>query len=202
MSDVLNVVQRWDSLGLLEGLPSWEKEELAQIYDNATKLLLSKKSIEKIPSDVFNIYDNVYIPICRRLYRRVGPNMDIQKMMGELLESVNTNKNNLNFDLSKPEKNPIIEFCINFADSYEDDYTNKFVFSDEDYSNKIDKLLENLRVVLLNDKMVSYVNREGDEWSIVHSEAKKTKSQTRFWNQKIGTQLLNSVLSDINKGLN
>ncbi len=65
MSDVLNVIQRWDSLGLLEGLPSWEKEELAQIYDNATKLLLSKKSVEKIPNDVFTIYDNVYIPICR-----------------------------------------------------------------------------------------------------------------------------------------
>ena len=50
--------------------------------------------------------------------------------------------------------------------------------------------------------MVSYVNREGNQWNIVHSDAKKTKSQTRFWNQKIGSQLVNSVLSDINKGLN
>jgi hypothetical protein len=202
MSDLLNVMQRWDSLGLLEGLPIWEKEELAQIYDNATKLLLSKKSIEKIPSDIFNIYDNVYIPVCRRLYRRVGPNFDIETMMGLLLESVHDKKNELNFDLSKPEKNPVVEFCINFADSYDDEYTNKTILTDEEYSQKIDNLLEHLRNVLLDDKMVSYVNREGNQWNIVHSDAKKTKSQTRFWNQKIGSQLVNSVLSDINKGLN
>jgi len=202
MSDILNVVQRWDSLGLLEGLPVWEKEELAQIYDNATKLLLSKNSVNKIPSDVFNIYDNVYIPVCRRLYRRVGPNMDIENMMGVLLEEVNDKKNYLKFDFQKPEKNPIIEFCINFADSYEDSYTNKIVYTDSEYVEKIDNLLNHLRNVLLDDKMVSYVNRDGDEWDIVHSEAKKTKTQTRFWNQKIGSQLLNSVLSDINKGLN
>ena len=31
MSDILNVIQRWESLGLLEGLPVWEKEELEQV---------------------------------------------------------------------------------------------------------------------------------------------------------------------------
>ena len=38
--DVLNVVERWQSLGFLEGLPILEKTELALIYDNATRLLL------------------------------------------------------------------------------------------------------------------------------------------------------------------
>ena len=63
MSDILNVIQRWESLGLLEGLPVWEKEELAQVYDNATRLLLSEQALKKIPKDVFEIFDNVYIPI-------------------------------------------------------------------------------------------------------------------------------------------
>jgi hypothetical protein len=92
-----------------------------------------------------------------------------------------------------------VEFCINFADSYEDDYTNKSVISDEEYEDKVNKLLENLKIILLNEKMVSYVDRDGEDWKIVYSEGKKTKSQTRFWNQKIGTQLLSSALSDFNK---
>jgi hypothetical protein len=200
MSDILNVLQRWESLGLLEGLPSWEKEELAQVYDNATRLLLSENSLRKIPSDVFDIYDSVYIPICRRLYRRVGVNFDIQRMMSSLLEEVDRRKGGeLKFNPKTPEKNPIVEFCINFADSYEDDYTNKSVISDEEYEDKVNKLLENLKIILLNEKMVSYVDRDGEDWKIVYSEGKKTKSQTRFWNQKIGTQLLSSVLSDFNK---
>ncbi len=200
MSDVLNVLQRWDSLGLLEGLPSWEKEELAQVYDNATRLLLSKNSLTKIPSDVFEVYDSVYIPICRRLYRRVGVNFDIQRMMSILLEEVDKKKNGgLKFDNKNPGNNPMVEFCINFADSYEDDYTNKSLVSDDEYTDMINKLLDNLKKVLLNDRIVSYVNRDDDNWDIVYSDGKKTKSQTRFYNQKIANQLLSSALSDFNK---
>jgi hypothetical protein len=202
MSDILNVVQRWESLGLLEGLPVWEKEELAQVYDNATRLLLSEQALKKIPKDVFEIFDNVYIPICRRLYRRVGTSFDIENMMSLLLNEVSSKKNSeLIFNPKNPEKNPIVEFCIIFADTYEDGETNRKTLSKEDYEEKIDKLLSTLRSVLLDDEMVSFINRE-DDWKIVHSEAKKTVHQTRFWNQKIGSQLVNSVLSDINKGLN
>jgi hypothetical protein len=49
--------------------------------------------------------------------------------------------------------------------------------------------------------MVSFVNRENSEWEIKHSEVKKSTQQVRYWNQKIGKQLLTSVLSDINKGI-
>jgi hypothetical protein len=47
--------------------------------------------------------------------------------------------------------------------------------------------------------MVSYVDRDEDDWKIIYSDGKKTKSQTRFWNQKIGVQLISSALSDFNK---
>jgi hypothetical protein len=37
LDGLVNVVERWESLGLLEGLPLEQKYEMAQIYDNATK---------------------------------------------------------------------------------------------------------------------------------------------------------------------
>lgn len=200
MSDSIdtNVIERWDSLGLLEGLPIWEKEELAQIYDNATRLLLS----DKVGKNVFETYSDVYIPICRRLYRRVGINFNIETMMSKLLEEVNkVNPESLKFDKKIPEKNPIIEFCINFADSYEDEVTNINQLTKEEYESKVEKLLLTLKEVLLCEKMVSFVNRENSEWEIKHSEVKKSTQQVRYWNQKIGKQLLTSVLSDINKGI-
>jgi len=200
MSDSIdvNVIQRWESLGLLEGLPIWEKEELAQVYDNATRLLLS----DKVGKNVFETYSDVYIPICRRLYRRVGINFNIETMMSKLLEEVNkVNPESLKFDKKFPEKNPVIEFCINFADSYEDDITNINQPTKEEYESKVEKLLLTLKEVLLGEKMVSFVNRENSEWEIKHSEVKKSTQQVRYWNQKIGKQLLTSVLSDINKGI-
>lgn len=200
MSDFIdvNVIQRWESLGLLEGLPIWEKEELAQVYDNATRLLLS----DKVGKNVFETYSDVYIPICRRLYRRVGINFNIETMMSKLLEEVNkVNPESLKFDKKFPEKNPVIEFCINFADSYEDDITNINQPTKEEYESKVEKLLLTLKEVLLGEKMVSFVNRENSEWEIKHSEVKKSTQQVRYWNQKIGKQLLTSVLSDINKGI-
>jgi hypothetical protein len=200
MSDSIdvNVIQRWESLGLLEGLPIWEKEELAQVYDNATRLLLS----DKVGKNVFETYSDVYIPICRRLYRRVGINFNIETMMSKLLEEVNkVNPESLKFDKKIPEKNPIIEFCINFADSYEDEVTNINQLTKEEYESRIEDLLVYLKKVLLDEKMVSFVNRENSEWEIKHSEVKKSTQQVRYWNQKIGKQLLTSVLSDINKGI-
>ena len=85
--EILNVIQRWEPTGLLDGLPPIQKTELAQVYDNATRIMLSDKSIKKIPKNIFDNYENTLIPICRRLYRRVGPNFNLEVMMGELLES-------------------------------------------------------------------------------------------------------------------
>lgn len=198
LDDVLNVVQRWESLGLLEGLPLQERVELAQIYDNATRLMLSELSLKRIPKKISEILDETYIPICRRLYRRVGPNFDLENMMGELLESVSKS----NFEESdEPNKNPIVEFCINFADNYEDNETSKNLLSEEEYKDKINLLLVKLKEILLNDKMISYVDKTDDEYLLNISKQEKTKQQTRFWNQSVAKNLFNSFLSEINKGL-
>ena len=90
MEDSLDyeVISRWEALGMLDNLPLWEKEELAILYDNTVRLILSDKTISKIPSDVDDVFNTVNLPIVRRLYRRVGPNFDISEMLGKLLEEV------------------------------------------------------------------------------------------------------------------
>lgn len=199
--DIINVVQRWEALGLLDGIPIQEKTELAQIFDNATRLMLSERSINKIPKEISEIYDNLYLPICRRLYKRVGPNFNLEVMMGKLLEVVNEEgKNILNFDPEKPAKNPIVEFCVNFADNYEDELTNKNTISDKEYEEKVDSLLSKIKEVLINEEMVSYVDKVEDGYELNISKTKRPTQQKRFWNQSVAKQLFTSALSNINKG--
>lgn len=62
-------IERWGSIGLLEGLPIWEKNELALILDNATKILLDQIKRKSLSDEFLDIYDNVYIPICRSTLR-------------------------------------------------------------------------------------------------------------------------------------
>jgi|TARA_R110000803_G_scaffold62300_2_gene122599 hypothetical protein len=202
IDDVLNVVERWGTLGLLDGLPILDKTELAQIYDNATRLMLSTVAIKKIPKNISNIYDEVYIPICRRLYKRLGPNFNLDTMMSQLLEVVNKGgKDIFKVDSENPTDNPIVDFCVDFADGYEDELTNKTTLTDKEYQEKINKVLDITKSVLLNESLVSYVNNSNGEYKIELSKAKKNTQQTRFWNQSVAKSFVNSTLSEINKGL-
>ena len=199
--DIINVVQRWDSLGLLEGLPIQEKVELAQIYDNATRLLLAESTLRKIPRKVSDAMDELFIPICRRLYKRVGPNFDLENMMSELLGLVTEDLNNIfKTNSEEPDKNPTVEFCINFADGYEDDLTSKNTLTSEEYEKEIDSLLSKVREILVNTEMVSYVSKEQNDYKLNLTKTKRPKQQTRFWNQSVAKQLFDSALSNINKG--
>jgi len=200
LDGLVNVVERWESLGLLEGLPLEQKYEMAQIYDNATKLLLSDRTLTKVPKKISDTMDDVFIPICRRLYKRVGPEFDLENMMSELLQSVNDNIT----DISKPttkENNPILEFCINFADGYEDEVTNKKSLTEAEYTNEIKNMLTKLEDILLNDKLVSYVDRNDGDYVLNTRETAKTNNQIRFWNQSVAKNLIETYLSNLNKGL-
>jgi phage pi2 protein 07 len=197
--NILEVVQRWEATGLLDGLPLWEKEELSQLYDNITRLLLSKKAIEKIPETTHNMMGDVMFPITRRLYRRVGVNFDTTSMISELLTNVEKNKIELLKEVT-PESNPIVDFCREFADNYEDDVTVKKSLSKEDYIKRVDTIMDFTKKILLSDKMVSHVDRENGGWEIYYSDKKKSENYTRLWNQKIASDLLITVLSDTNKG--
>lgn len=200
VDDVLNVVQRWESLGLLEGLPIQERVELAQIYDNATKLLLLDLTLKRIPKKISDILDEIYIPVCRRLYRRVGPNFNLEKMMSELLEVVNKDGDEIiSVNSDTPEKNPIVNFCVGFADNYEDEETSKIFVNEEDYQIKVGDLLTKLKEILLNEETVSYVSKEDDGYKLNIANVNRTNQQRRFWNQSVAKQFLNSVLSEINK---
>jgi hypothetical protein len=199
-NDILNVVQRWESLGLLEGLPIQERVELAQIYDNATRLLLAELTLKKVPRKISDTMDELFIPICRRLYKRVGPNFDLENMMGKLIEVVTENLEDIFKTNSKePNKNTIVEFCVNFADSYEDSLTNKNNLTDEEYGEEIDKLMTKIKEVLLNNEIVSYVNKDKNEYNLILSKEKRTNQQKRFRNQSVAKQLFDVALSDINK---
>jgi hypothetical protein len=187
------IIERWESLGLLDGLHLWEKEELALIYDNTTKIILSNiNSNNKINSDIL---DQVYIPICRRLYRRVGPNFDLENMVTKLIESIKVT------EFNSEEKNVIINFCISFADMYEDEETNKKYLNDDEYELRVSQMLSTIKEILLNKKMVSYVSKEEKGYKLNISKTEKSKQQSRFWNQSVAKKLFDSALSEINKGL-
>jgi len=206
MSDILNVIERWEATGLLYGLPNWEKEELSQIYDNATRLILHENATKTIPKKVYENLNDVIFPILRRLYRRVGLNFDIENLMIKLLEEVHNNSklSILSSELTSNEKimdNKVTQFCITFADKYEDSETIKNQFNDEEYKERVDKLINTIRMVLLNEDRVSNIDRIEKDWKIVLSDKKTTKMNTRYWNQKISKELLTSVLLDTNKGI-
>jgi hypothetical protein len=202
VDDIINVVQRWESLGLLDGVPILQKTELAQIYDNATRLMLSNTSIKKIPKEVSELVEELYIPICRRLYKRVGPNFNLEFMMGQLLGIVDEKRKTiLEFNPEKPANNPIVDFCIDFADGYEDESTKKTTLTDSEYEEKINNVIDITQSILLNKSLVSYVNNVGGSHRIELSKAKKSVQQKRFWNQSVAKSFLESTLSEINKGL-
>jgi len=196
----MEVISRWEPTGLIDGLPIWEKEELATLYDNTVRIILSNVVISKLPKDDFNLLEECSMPIIRRLYRRVGPNFDLENLLSLLLEKIVENKE---FLLSKatPESNPIVDFAVEFSDNYEDESTSKKQLTKEEYTEQVDKMLKYVRQVLLNDNMVTNVDKSEEEWLLKISDKKKSQTSTRFWNQKIGKELFIFSLSDINKGL-
>jgi len=180
--EILDVLGRWENTGLLTGLPPWEKEELALLYDNVTRVMLSKAGT--IDEDVYETLSDVTLPSTRRLYRRVGINFDINIMVDDLLDKVIKNHDKI---ISTPIKdehgnisNPIVDFCIEFADTYEDDDIKRKTFTKEQYVERVDKVLEMLRTVLLSDEMVSFVDRSDGDWKIMYSDTKKSPLQTRM----------------------
>jgi hypothetical protein len=196
--EVLDIIHRWDNSGLLYGLPLFEKQELAPLYENITRIILSK---DTIPLNVFEKIEDTIFPICRRLYRRVGSDFDLEKMVNTLIKSVEENFDYLNGNVTEDKKNPVVDFCIQFADTYEDQIITKKQFNDKEYEERVDKILKSLRDILLNKDMVSFVDRTTDEWKIMLSDTKKSGKQVRYWNQKISTEVLSSTLHDTNKGI-
>lgn len=192
------VISRWESLGMLDNLPLWEKEELALLYDNTVRLVLSDNAISKIPNDVDDIFNTVNLPIVRRLYRRVGPHFNLSEMLGKLLEEVQKNLTQLKSEAT-PEGDPIIDFCKTFADNYEDEKTLSKKLTKEEYAIEVDNILLKLKEILLNNKLVSNVNKEDDGWVLNLSNNLKSEHNTRFWNQKIAYSFLSQSLSDLNK---
>jgi hypothetical protein len=196
----MEVISRWESMGMLEGLPLWEKEELAILFDNTVRLTLSKKTVDRIPQNVYDRFTDVNLPIVRRLYRRIGPHFSLDRMLSEMIESVDKKMDYLSGEVT-PESNPIVDFCIEFADNYEDEISSKKQLTNEEYTERVDNMLEYVRQVLLSDKMVTNVDKTSERWELKLSDTKKPQHTIRFWNQKTAKELLQFTLSDINKGL-
>lgn len=199
--EILEVVQRWENTGLLYGLPLYEKQELAPIYDNVARILLSKFDSGDVPRNISDLMDSVMFPICRRLYRRVGSDFNIEKMVSKLISSVAEHQEILNKPIIDKAVNPLVEFCVEFADTYEDEIISKKQFNEEEYVERVDKILDSIRQILLNKEMVSFVDRTDSNWKIMLSDSKKSPKQTRYWNQKIAQEVLSSTLRDTNKGI-
>ena len=84
--EILDVVTRWENTGLLYGLPLHEKQELAPIFDNISRMALSLTDKNKISIQTLEKLEDTMFPICRRLYRRVGFDFDVEKMMESLIK--------------------------------------------------------------------------------------------------------------------
>jgi hypothetical protein len=201
--EILDVLQRWEGTGLLTGLPPWEKEELALLYDNVTRVMLSKA--DSLEEHVYETLGDVTLPTTRRLYRRVGINFEINKMVDDLTRRVQENYEAINVPPNKDEQgnltNPIVEFCVEFADLYSDESIKKKIFSKEQYSERVDKLLDTVKTVLLSDDMVSFVDRSDNDWKIMYSDTKKSPNQVRMWNQKRAIETLHGILNETNQGV-
>lgn len=195
--NISNIIERWESMGLLEALPRWEKEELAQIFEQSTKVMLFQT--QSMDSSVVDMVSNVFYPSLRRLYRRVGVRFELEKVVTSLIEKTIQSMEELKLPTTK-EKNPILDFCIEFGDTYSDELTDIDIFTKEEYEERVDKVLEFTRTVLLSDELVSYVNRDEDEWKIKYSDHKKSQSSVRVWNQQVALTLLDQVIKDVNKG--
>jgi hypothetical protein len=195
--EILDVLGRWGDTGLLNGLPAWEREELALLYDNVTRVMLSKA--DTIDETTFEVLSDVTLPTTRRLFRRVGINFNINKMMDELVKGVIDNVDVLTKPATK-EDNPVVDFCVQFADQYEDETITYKTFNKEQYEERINKVLDMMKTILLSDEMVSFVDRTEDVWNIKYSETKKSPNQTRIWNQKRAVETLHGILNETNMG--
>ena len=196
----MEVISRWEPTGLIDGLPIWEKEELATLYDNTIRIILSNKVITKLPRNINLLLEECSMPVIRRLYRRIGPNFNLDNLLSELLDKIIKNETSLMEDITI-EFNPIVSFCVDFADNYSDEFSESKELSKEDYTEQVDNVLKYVREVLLNEEMVSNVDKSNPEWVINLSDKTKSSQTTRFWNQKMAKDLFIFSLSEINKGV-
>jgi len=203
--DILEIVQRWDNTGLLYGLPMYEKQELAPIFENVTRVALSKYSNKEVPRNISDLMDSVMFPICRRLYRRVGSDFDIEKMVNDLIKKVTENQDMLTQTDDKTIKdkpvNPIVSFCIEFADQYSDELINRKQFNETDYKERIVKMLKTIENVLLNPMMTSFIDRSSDNWVVIDSESISSNKGIRIHNQKVALEVFSNIIKDTNKGV-
>ena len=84
--EISDCVSRWSATGLLYNLPLHEKQELAPIFDNVSRLALSLTEKNKISIQTLEKLEDTMFPICRRLYRRVGFDFDIERMVDSLIK--------------------------------------------------------------------------------------------------------------------
>ena len=95
--EILDIVNRWENTGLLYGLPLYEKQELAPIFDNISRVALSKTNKDELSMTVLEDLEDTMFPICRRLYRRVGSEFDVEKMLDLLIKELKLLKKKLNY---------------------------------------------------------------------------------------------------------
>lgn len=65
-----NVVNRWETVGFLDGLKGQIKENMAQLYENEANYLINESTV----SDVSGSFETVVFPIVRRIFSKLLAN--------------------------------------------------------------------------------------------------------------------------------
>ena len=97
--------------------------------------------------------------------------------------------------------NPIVSFCIEFADQYSDELINRKQFNETDYKERIVKMLKTIENVLLNPMMTSFIDRSSDNWVVIDSESISSNKGIRIHNQKVALEVFSNIIKDTNKGI-
>lgn len=188
--DVSNVVSRWTTTGLLDGLPTHEKIELSGLYDVMVKIILSNGIDKTNPT-----LEETILLVTRRIYRRVGSDFDYHHMVDSLKTFL---ENKTDDDI----KNEYVKLIVEFSDTYSDDVILKGEFTDEEYKVRVERLLKTVGEILLSDKLISGLNTEDkNSWVINYSDHVKSGRDIRRHNQKIATEILQQIIKETNKGI-
>jgi len=68
------LINKWNTIGLLDGLPEHKWGKMSQMYEDTVTILLNNNIVFK--NNISNFYETSFFPMIRRWYGRTGRYLD------------------------------------------------------------------------------------------------------------------------------